>query len=213
MAVDQSSFVSDRNEALESAILALYPTKPRRRGPGHQFVGGRALQFSAGPPEELLEAAGLTDGLTLSGSWDIDPVGLAVPNGDKVRKEVLAEAGFDPNEQEEIEHIISEAQDTPRANEARALSDARNLLRWLPVTIVLCAGEHSLKARIEWMRQHGPEGRRPFLTATANREWAKSVRSTAVLYRVIEGAMKDPDVARVAQAIDPVRPIVDGPSV
>ena len=206
---------SDRTRRVDTAIRRLYGATDalRYHNMAHiDFVTKKAVQFAPdlGADAELVEAAALTHDV----NYLVDPRSSAA-DGQSLRGQCLAGAGFDAAEIARIEDIVvtasSEHHGPDLSAEARALADADMLFKALPSTPLLFARDYLEEGQRNILEiAHELIGRqRPLLSEDryfssnrARRDYLGWAETNVRLWENLVEALQDPDVAQlVAQRL------------
>jgi len=160
---------------------------------------------------EKLQAAALTHDLNY-----VVEVNTGPALGSDLRRQYLADVGFDEREIGWIDAVVIEADISTRdeaiSNAAKALSDADTVFKGLPFTPILLAARYMVENKVsidDWaakiIRDQGPLFARGiyFYTRKAEERFGAGARANYKLVSLVPSALQDPDVRELVDAVFP----------
>lgn len=200
-----------KTKKLKRELERLY-RKYDKRLPFHgwhhiEFVREKAVEFatSIGADVFLAESAALCHDLNFVVKKNSNP-----EVGEKLRRKILLNCKYSPDEIEQIEKIILESHTGYRGRkispEGKALSDADSLFKILPITPILFSKEYINQNKIDIQklsRKINSEQRRLlknnifFYTPFAKKKYLSWAKTNLDLWSKVEEALKDKDVLKL----------------
>jgi uncharacterized protein len=169
------------------------------------LVSQKSVEFADEFPavnKELLQAAALTHDLNYVIETNTEP-----EVGKELRQQYLSEAGFNAEEQEEIESMIMEEHTATRhaniSDAAKALSDADSLFKIMPITPVILASHYIVENKVDlqkWadkiIREQKPlmDQGIYFYTKQANEKYLAWAEVDLALVQMVKESLDDPTI-------------------